>query len=393
MTPNQNHLDTRVLVLASIKRDSLLSADILKKAGIETQVCVDLNQLCDELGQGAGAVLVAGEMLTLKGMDRLKALLVKEPSWSHLPFLVVTSSGQISQGNRQAMSILDPLRNVTLLERPVRTATLISVIRAALADRRRQYETQQLLLKLERSNAELNQFASIASHDLQEPLRTVTNYVQLLDRRYGHTFDEAAKDYIGFAVDGTRRMRDLILALLTYAQVGASDAESVPLNTNHLLNEVTGILEVGIKEAEAAIEIQDRLPEIAGDETQLHQLFQNLLHNAIKFRRPGVAPKVVIKGESQNGRVLFSVSDNGIGINKDHTSQIFGIFKKLHSSRDYSGSGIGLAVCQKIVERHQGRIWVESELGKGTTFHFTLPSADDALGTGAVQEANQSLSS
>ncbi len=374
----------RVLVLASLKRDALLSAAVLKKALVQADVCTDLNQLCEELDRGAGAVLIAGETLAPAGMDRLKMKLSKEPPWSHLPFLVVTSAGQIAQGSSRVMSILDPLRNATLLERPVRTATLISVLKAALADRQRQYETKELLLRLERSNAELNEFASIASHDLQEPLRAVTSYVQLLDRKYASVFDDTAKDYIAFAVDGTRRMRELILALLTYAQVGASEVQLAPISMNALVDEVVGILEIGIKEAGAHIRIEVDLPDIAGDETQILQLFQNLLHNAIKFRRPGTTPEIVVKGENRDGRVLFSVTDNGIGINPQHSARIFRIFKKLHNPKEYPGSGIGLAVCQKIVERHLGRIWVESQEGSGTTFSFTLPSVEAYLSSTAI---------
>jgi light-regulated signal transduction histidine kinase (bacteriophytochrome) len=225
--------------------------------------------------------------------------------------------------------------------------------------------------ELERSNTELEQFAYVASHDLQEPLRMVTSYLQLLQRRYQGKFDDKADKYIYFAVDGASRMQVLINDLLEFSRVTTRANEHEPTDCEFILNQVLSGLELYIKE-NGAIVSHDPLPEIMADNTQLTQVFQNLIANGIKFHGEE-APKIHISAEKKASEWLFSVKDNGIGIDPQYSEKIFEVFKRLHKKEEYPGTGIGLAVCKKIVERHGGRIWVESELGKGSTFYFTLP--------------------
>jgi len=225
-------------------------------------------------------------------------------------------------------------------------------------------------VRLGQKNNELKEFAYIASHDLKEPLRMVTSYLQLLERKYKDQLDSDAREFIGFAVDGASRMRTLITDLLTYSRVSTHGEEfrmtdSVKVIENVLLN-----LHITIRERGAAV-TYDPLPEIMSDETQLSQLFQNLIGNAIKFNDNG-APAVHVTAEEKGDEWLFSVRDNGIGIEPEYSEQIFGIFQRLHNKNNYPGTGIGLSVCKKIVERHGGRIWVESEPGDGSTFNFTI---------------------
>ena len=237
---------------------------------------------------------------------------------------------------------------------------------------RRQAEEQLQLqtAELQRSNQELQQFAYVASHDLQEPLRMVASYTQLLARRYQGKLGEDADEFIAFAVDGARRMQELINDLLAFSRVGTQGRAFLPTDLSQILSRVLSDLRPTSAEEHATI-THDSLPTLAVDELQIGQLFQNLLSNAIKFH--GEVPPVVHVGARHDpGEWLFAVTDNGIGIDPQYGERIFVIFQRLHSREDYPGTGIGLAICQKIVERHGGRIWVESRPGAGTTFYFTL---------------------
>ncbi|MGY8687860.1 MAG: sensor histidine kinase, partial [Verrucomicrobiales bacterium] len=224
---------------------------------------------------------------------------------------------------------------------------------------------------LERSNRDLEQFAYIASHDLKEPLRMVTSYVQLLEHRYKDKLDDDARDFIGFAVDGSKRMKRLIDGLLEFSRIGTHGREFAPTHTEGVLEESLSNLEVLIREKEAKV-THDPLPDVIADPLQLGQLFQNLVGNALKFCKDVPQVHISVERDKTAEQVIISVKDNGIGINPDHVEKIFQIYQRLHRRADYEGTGIGLAVCRKIVERHGGEIRVDSELGQGSTFHFNM---------------------
>jgi PAS domain S-box-containing protein len=231
--------------------------------------------------------------------------------------------------------------------------------------------------KLARSNADLEQFAHIASHDLQEPLRMVTSYVRLLEKRYKGHLDAQADKYIHYAVDGALRMHALINDLLAYSRVNSEGLELVPVDSGTVLARALDDLRVVIEDSGARLAIGE-LPVVLADAGQIRQVFQNLVGNAVKFTARGEAPQVGIAAVPEPGApetVRFTVADRGIGIEPHHFQRIFEIFQRLHGRGEYPGTGIGLAVCQKIVQRHGGRIWVESEVGRGTAFHFTLQRA------------------
>ncbi|WP_230304517.1 MULTISPECIES: sensor histidine kinase [unclassified Rhodococcus (in: high G+C Gram-positive bacteria)] len=241
--------------------------------------------------------------------------------------------------------------------------------------------------ELRRSNAELEQFAYVASHDLQEPLRKVASFCQLLEKRYGDKLDERGTQYIAFAVDGAKRMQVLINDLLAFSRVGRVNDAHVRVDLDQPLDKAVANLAAAVDESGARIERPEQLPEITGDPTLLTMLWQNLLGNAIKFRHPDRAPVVRITcdridGEDHGdragaGRWQLCVTDNGIGIDEEFAEKVFVIFQRLHGRDVYTGTGIGLAVCKKIVEYHGGRIWIDTEHTGGTRFCFTLPALPD----------------
>lgn len=237
-------------------------------------------------------------------------------------------------------------------------------------------QTEQALQKanqeLAKSNAELEQFAYVTSHDLQAPLATIVSYAQLLQQSYESKLDNQANEYINYIVNGCSRMQDLIEDLLAYSRVEKNQKTFSVVDINNIIDTACSNLQSTIHRNHATI-IYHNLPTVMGDSSQLLQLFQNLIDNSIKYRREE-PPKIEISVEPKENEYLFIVKDNGIGIDSKYFEKIFQIFQRLHSSQEYSGTGIGLAICQKIVELHGGRIWVESQLGEGTTFYFTINS-------------------
>lgn len=235
-----------------------------------------------------------------------------------------------------------------------------------------EHQLRAAVAELERSNSELEQFAYVASHDLQEPLRMVGSYTGLLKRRYHGRLDAEADEFIDFAVDGVTRMRALINDLLAYSRVGRGEQRVAPADSRAALDRALANLQTGIAERRAEIRIGS-LPAVLGDELQLTQLFQNLLANGLKFCKDG-RPEISIDARREGDQWVFTIRDNGIGIDPKYRDRIFLIFQRLHGRDEFPGTGIGLAICKKIVERHGGRIWVESEPGKGAAFRFTMPA-------------------
>ena len=232
----------------------------------------------------------------------------------------------------------------------------------------------QLILKaqqLSRSNAELEQFAYVASHDLQEPLRMIASYTQLILRRYGDRFDGDAREFMDFIVDGATRMKQLIEDLLAYSRVGTHGKAFRPTDSGAAVQKALANLRAAIESSNGTVTC-DPLPTINADEFQLVQLFQNLIGNALKFKG-AETPRVHISVNEQADTWTFGVKDNGIGIDGEYFDRIFMVFQRLHSRTDYPGTGIGLAICKKVVDRHGGRLWIESGVGSGSTFWFTVP--------------------
>jgi PAS domain S-box-containing protein len=282
------------------------------------------------------------------------------------PVLNIIEQTKTSQGIAWVQTDKIPYRNSK--------GEIIGVIGFALdITERKAIEAQvkRLMADLERSNKELEQFASVASHDLQEPLRMISSYTQLLEKRYKGQLDDKAKKYITYAVDGAIRMQALINDLLTYSRIGTQGRLLELTDSHSALGGAIRNLAALIKEKRAII-TNDNLPMVLADASQLILVFQNLLANAIKFRGKDI-PRIHVSAQDHGREWVFSVKDNGIGIESQHAERVFVIFQRLHTREEYPGTGIGLAVCKQIVERHGGKIWFESEPGNGTTFFFTIP--------------------
>jgi len=267
--------------------------------------------------------------------------------------------------------MLSPLASVegTLVTAAVRDITTRKKAEASLLEK---------VEELNRSNEELGQFAYIASHDLQEPLRMVASYTQLLSRRYKGKLDSDADEFIAFAVDGASRMQRLIQDLLAYSRVGTKGKELLDTSGEEALQHALVNLR-GAIEASGAQVTHDALPDVLADEMQLIQLFQNLVGNAIKYQR-AETPRVHISAVRKDGKEwIFSVQDNGLGIDSQYFEKIFGMFQRLHKREEFAGTGIGLAICKKIAERHGGTITVESQVGQGSTFRFALAGSQEKL--------------
>lgn len=252
----------------------------------------------------------------------------------------------------------------------------IEIVSCMIDISERKSAEEQLVQKaaeLERSNAELEHFAYIASHDLQEPLRAISSYLQLIERKsYFEAFDEKGKDYFSRVIRGAKRMQDMINDLLEYSRVVSNKDEFSPCDCNEIIGEAVSNLRVLIKESEASVHYGE-MPVIRGNQGQLLRVFQNIIGNGLKFRSEETAPVIQIGAERRDNAWVFSVSDNGIGIKPASQTRIFDIFQRLNARDKYPGTGIGLAVCKKVIDRHGGEIWVKSQLGEGSTFFFSIP--------------------
>ncbi|MBI1792493.1 MAG: hypothetical protein HYR60_33640 [Acidobacteria bacterium] len=230
---------------------------------------------------------------------------------------------------------------------------------------------EQLGQQLARTKAELEQFAYVVSHDLQEPVRLIAGFVQLLERRYKGKLDATADEFIASAMEGVAQMQERIQGLLEYSRISTRGGEFQPVDCERLFQDVLASLRAGQEES-AAVVTHDPLPTLSADARQLRVVFQQLLSNAVRYRSED-PPRVHLRAQADGAEWTFSIQDNGIGLDPQYAAQIFVIFRRLHTRSEYPGTGLGLALCKRIVERHGGRIWVESEPGKGAAFHFTLP--------------------
>jgi len=355
-----------VLMVEDDSSDVELSRRILEKSGFEVDCTAAQTEeeFTERVRRTRYDVILADYHLPLwNGMESVKVL-----RQEGLDIPVIMVSGYLGE-QRAVECIKQGAADYVLKDHMMR---LPISVRRALQEKKLRQEYRQTLENLARSNRDLEQFAYVASHDLQEPLRMVAIYTQLLAERYHGKLDAEADKFIHYAVDGATRMQTLVRDLLAFSRVGRQGGEFKLTDCVTVVDLALQNLRSAIQESGAEIE-RESFPTVVADASQLTQLFQNLIGNAIKFRGPD-PPRIRVTAETSNHEVIFSVADNGIGVAPEHTDAIFVIFKRLHTSTEYPGSGIGLAICKKIVERHSGRIWVEPGPDCGSIFRFTLPA-------------------
>jgi signal transduction histidine kinase len=369
---SQNRL--RVLVIEDSPADAEIEIAELRHGGFDVAAdVVDTHELLREsLSKNSYDIILADYSLpTFRGMDALDIL--RESSLTTPLILVTGALNSETAIECVKQGAMDYVLKDHLARLPISVRRALEDVRLREDRARAQEQLANKVEELARSNCDLEQFAYVASHDLQEPLRMVAAYTQLLSERYQGKLDSAADRYIGYAVEGATRMQGLLEDLLAFSRVGRNGVTPAPTDVNSAINEVLKNLDLAMKEHGVTVTCHP-LPTVMADRFQLVQLFQNLLGNAIKFRAKRNS-SVTISAEEKGHEWLFSVFDNGIGIAEEHKDLVFKIFQRLHTRVEYPGNGVGLAICKKIVEHNGGRIWVESELGQGSNFRFTFPAA------------------
>ena len=369
---SQNRL--RVLLIEDSRSDAEIEIAELRRGGFD--VAADVVETKDEvrerLGKNSYDVILADYSLpNFRGMDTLD--IVRERSLTTPLILVTGALNSETAVECVKQGAMDYVLKDHLARLPISVRRALEDTRLRQERARTQEQLANKVEELARSNCDLEQFAYVASHDLQEPLRMVAAYTQLLSERYQGKLDSAADRYISYAVEGATRMQALLEDLLAFSRVGRNGATPAPTDVNSAVNEVLKNLDLALKEHGVTVTCNP-LPTILADRFQVVQLFQNLFANAIKFRARG-NPTITISAQEKGREWLFSVSDNGIGIAEEHKDLVFKIFQRLHTRTEYPGNGVGLAICKKIVEHNGGQIWVESELGRGSNFRFTFPAA------------------
>lgn len=384
-------IDERVLLRAPVGRDAQLTADVLASAGFAPVICASLDELAADLRGGCGAVLLTEEAVIRNEVMRLREALDEQPKWSDLPIILITSGGQTTAASTTAMNLLGTNCSLTLVERPLRTVTLVAALKSALRSRRRQYEVRQLIAerdgllasleqrvqertaKLQQIVEELEAFSYSVSHDLRAPLRALVAYAEVLMEETADLSPDA-RDYAEKIARSAQRMDHLTQDLLTYTRVSRHGVTLDRVDLGTLVRDVVQTYPSILRWSEH-IELREPLPTVLGHAPSLMQCFSNLLDNAFKFASPGRTPRVIVSASVAGEFVRVLVTDNGIGIEPQHHERIFGIFER--ATRDAEGTGIGLAIVRRAVERMGGRVGVQSVPGAGATFWLELPRAPE----------------
>lgn len=394
----ESNIDERIIITAPTGQDAAAMARLLNGEGFDTCVCQSVGECTSEIARGAGAMLLTEEALESPQVVTLVELLETQPPWSELPLMILTSGGE-SRMARVLDLVAEAAGTVTLLERPLSARTMLRSVEVALRSRRRQYQVRDLIQQLAEAEDELRQHASVLekavvertaklnetvqeleafsysiAHDMRAPLRAMRGFSKILDDEYNHCLDDVAKDYLQRIGTSADRLDLLIQDVLNYSHIVRSDIRLSPVNTDTLVRD---IIESYPNLQPAHIDIETPLPVVKANPAALTQVFSNLLGNAVKFVAPNVEPQVKIRADSlaQGSAVRLSIKDNGIGIAKESQQRIFQMFQRLNRAELFEGTGIGLTIVRKAVERMGGKIGVESDLGKGSCFWVELQAA------------------
>ncbi|MBA4138231.1 MAG: hypothetical protein C0518_13025 [Opitutus sp.] len=389
-------LEERVLIRAPVGADALNTALVLAKGGFTTVNCSSLDDMAENFQAGCGALLLTEEAVVHSEVAPLREALLRQAKWSDVPIIFITSGGRATTASTNAVHLLGAQCNLALIERPLRTVTLVSALTSALRSRRRQYEVRNLLAerdglltslesrvqertaRLQQIVEELEAFSYSVSHDLRAPLRALDAYAQALLEDCGATLSPDAKNYAEKIARSAQRMDHLTQDLLTYTRVSRQGVELQRVELDALLHDVVHTYP-SITRWTEQITLRRPLPAVLGHAPSLMQCFSNLIANAFKFTSPLRPPRVVVRAEPTTAEtVRVIVEDNGIGIDPAHHERIFGIFERLNASAD--GTGIGLAIARRAVERMGGRAGVDSTPGQGSRFWLELALAPESHG-------------
>ncbi len=389
---DQRSTDELVLILAPTGRDARLAANTLIKAGFITHICKNVSELCQKIKAGCGAAIIAEEALKLEDIKTIRLILNDQPAWSDFPFVIFTGTGEETKERLDADECLGEIGNITLLERPVRMRTMLSAIQSVLRARQRQYEVRDLLAeiqtlnetlekrvrertaKLEEANRELETFAYSVSHDLRAPLRAMHSFSQMLIEEHAGQLNDEGKDYLMRILKSAKYMDSLTLDLLAYSRLSRAEFPLQKVSFEDCVNNVLCQMSEEIRTTKARITVERPLPEVLGHIAPLEQIISNLLANALKFSRENVPIQIRIYAQEQRNKVRIYIEDNGIGIAPQYHEKIFRLFERLFSGTTYPGTGIGLAIVKKGVERMGGTTGVESTSDQGSKFWVELPS-------------------
>lgn len=381
-----------ILILAPTGSDAHHTAEFLKRAGLGSLICRDIADLCQKIELGCGAVLLAEEAIATPSVFMLLDCFSRQPSWSDIPIVLITSGGENNQARLRRLKVFGPAGNVMLIERPFRPDTLISAVEVALRSRRRQYEVRDLLVErtktaqhlemlvaertaaLKDTIAQLEGFSYSITHDMRGPLRAIASYTQVLRKEFSTPLPEEAQEYLRRIVDSATRLDRLIQDVLQYSRLGRDEMPTESMDVEKLLRTLVAEYPA-LCDHRQDIRIDSPIPLVRANPAALTQCLSNLLSNALKFVPAGREPTVHVSYETTEHHVRVVVQDNGIGIDPKYHEQIFGVFQRLHHVDKYEGTGIGLAIVKRAVERMHGKVGVESTGHGGSRFWIELPKA------------------
>ena len=412
-------LDERVLILAPMGKDAVLAADVLRREGFCSKACHDLIDVADEVRQGAGLLLLAEEALVPREVSVFVDTLSRQPPWSDVPIMLLTR-GREHQSNLRLIQAFAPAANVTLLERPLSALALVTAARTALRMRQRQYQVRDLIeeqrqaadalrasrqevmqlnaelegrvaqrtAELQAANSELEAFCYSVSHDLRAPLRAIDGFALSVLEHCNGTLDETARSYIERSRSAARRMEALIGDLLSLSRLSRAEMKMGDVDLSRIARSIAQELQQS-EPARTAVELRiEPGLTVRGDAALLRIALQNLFGNAWKFTGKRDRATIEFFRGERGGAPFFCVRDNGAGFNMAYAEKLFAPFQRLHTSHDFPGSGIGLAIVQRIIRRHGGEVWAEGELNEGARFYFRLPAASKPAGVLCVSSAS-----
>jgi signal transduction histidine kinase len=389
--PTTSEIEWRILVLAPTGNDGRVTVELLRNANIRAEECNHVEQVAEGIEEGCAAMIIAEEALSAKAVSVLIEGLKRQPSWSDVPIIIVTTSGEATNLVFQRLTVFGSAGNVSLLERPFRALTLVNAVQVATRARTRQYQVRDLMIEregilanleenvetrtseLRETNAQLEELVYSIAHDLRAPLRAMQGFSKLLMEQYGPCLEEEGREYAERVMHSAERMDAMTLDLLAYGRMARSEVSLEPVSMDRVWEAAMAQCEKLIDDTKAKVEVVEPLPVVLGEEPILTQVFANLLNNALKFVRNGDTPRVRVRSEGRDGRTRIWVEDNGIGIPDQYRERIFRVFERLDGGR-FKGTGIGLSIVRKGVERMGGSVGVESEAGRGSRFWVDLPN-------------------